>query len=164
MPRRRRWWRRQRVGGCLSTTATCSGPADRNNHKIGRNQAEVVAWLINRGATIPHYYRSDDLQPVSDDDWEIEEMCTELEWLVAKEWDVALAVLLHHAFDRCRPLMAAHPPPCGEAKPKTPRFYNGPNGERWVTARQEGVKGVGMKYVGTRKIVAVVRRPTMGLR
>ena len=28
------------------------------------------------------------------------------------------------------------------------------------TARQEGVKGVGLKYVGTRKIVAVVRRPT----
>ena len=53
-----------------------------------------------------------------------------------------------------------HPPPCGEAKPNTPRFYNGPNGERWVTARQEGVKGVGLKYVGTRKIVAVVRRPT----
>lgn len=58
------------------------------------------------------------------------------------------------------PPMAAHPPPCGEPKPKTPRFYNGPNGERWVTARQEGVKGVGLKYVGTRKLSAVVRRPT----
>ena len=61
--------------------------------------AEVVKqrlsreWLINQGATLPHNYRTDDLYPVSDDEWEIEMMCKELEWLVAKEWDVASAVL-----------------------------------------------------------------------
>ena len=64
-----------------------------NNYKIGRNQAEVVAWLINQGAALPHNYRTDDLYPVSDYEWEIEMMCKELEWLVAKEWDVASAVL-----------------------------------------------------------------------
>ena len=67
---------------------------DPNNCKIGYNQAEVVAWLINQGAALPHNnYRTDDLYPVSDYEWEIEMMCKELEWLVAKEWDVASAVL-----------------------------------------------------------------------
>ena len=68
---------------------------DPNNDKMGRNQAEVVAFLINKGAALPHYYRTDvTFWPVSNDDWEIEHMCRELEDLVAKEADVALAVLL----------------------------------------------------------------------
>ncbi|XRB18925.1 ubiquitin-activating enzyme E1 [Pseudoscourfieldia marina] len=67
---------------------------DSNNCNMGRGcQAEVVAWLINSGAAIPHYYRRDDLFPVSDDDWEIEHMCRELEVLVETNADVALAVL-----------------------------------------------------------------------
>ena len=64
---------------------------DPNNYKIGYNQAEVVAFLINQGAALPHYYRTDDLHPVSDDDWEIEHMCRELEVLVeTNNADVAL--------------------------------------------------------------------------
>ena len=56
-----------------------------------RGQSEVVAWLINQGAALPHNYRTDDLHPVSDDDWEIEHMCRELEVLVeTNNADVAL--------------------------------------------------------------------------
>ena len=67
------------------------------------NQAEVVAFLINKGAVLPHYYKSDAHffvnVPLSDDDWEIEHMCRELEFLVETNADVALAVLRHHAFE-----------------------------------------------------------------
>ena len=45
---------------------------------------------------------------------------------------------------------------------RSPRFVNLPGGVRFVTAKQPGVPGLGLKYIGKDVLKAVVRKETLG--